>query len=66
MCCFNDWNKCVVILFMLECCWNEFLVLHIYNMMTIGIEILIGIWLCVFEIMICEYSLMNEMSIWDE
>jgi hypothetical protein len=30
--------------------------------MTIGIEILIGIWLCVFEIMICEYSLMNEMN----
>jgi len=24
---FNDWNKCVVMWFMLECCWNEFLVL---------------------------------------
>lgn len=57
---FDNWCKCDV-----DSCWNEFLVCNIY-MMTMDIEILVGLWICVVENIICEYSLLNEMLIWDE
>jgi hypothetical protein len=48
--------------------WNDFFFFFACNiyMMIIDIEILVGLRICVVENLICKYSLMNEMLLWDE